>query len=52
MGEKQVLLAMIKEKSLKKPHDGGFFLGVSSGLFECWGRKISVFYSRFLAENL
>ena len=27
VGEKQVLLAIIKEKSLKKPHDGGVFWG-------------------------
>ena len=27
MGEKQVLLVIIKEKSLKKPHDGGVFWG-------------------------
>lgn len=44
MGEKQVLLAIIKEKSLKKPHDGGVFFGVISGLFECWGEK-SVFFT-------
>lgn len=27
VGKKQVYLAIIKEKSLKKPHDGGVFLG-------------------------
>ena len=44
MGEKQVLLAIIKEKSLKKPQDGGVFFGVISGLFELWGEK-SVFFA-------
>lgn len=44
VGEKQVLLAIIKEKSLKKPHDGGVFFGVISGLFECWGEN-SVFFA-------